>query len=222
VEGDCPGTHTVQRRKDMRSHEPAVFFIDDNDPRTLELYQVAAGSTHQDTVRITRPSDDVGFFDQTSLSRHNVQHQRTVTEHVPMITIDSLFFTTNDDNNETISTASSASSASSAAASAAALALPKIAMIKIDVQGHEYDVLQGMTRILSQAKTTKSPKYILYEADPQMMARAAAATAEDSSKNKNNNNPLVAAMIVFDFLQSYGYNCQRIGPLGGDVLCTML
>jgi len=85
------------------------------------IYHAAAGSHYIEKINITRPSDNLGKFDQASLSREAVLHGDTVTEIVPMIPLDMLI----PDN------------------------IP-IGIVKIDVQGNEELVVRGMTKILSR------------------------------------------------------------------------
>jgi FkbM family methyltransferase len=99
----------------------------------LHLYHAVAGEQVLARVNITRPSDDVGFFDQASLSHNAVFQKKTVTEHIPMLTIDSIGIP---------------------------LDMP-IGVVKIDVQGHEYGVLLGMHELLSRNEFP--PQYIFYE-----------------------------------------------------------
>ena len=158
----------------------------------LILYQAAVGPTCHESVIITRPSDETGYFDQTSLTRGNVNQKNTVQEHIPMVSIDSLFYNRSADGSVAVDRNPT---------------VPHIALIKIDVQGHELGVVQGMRQLLSRANASKSPKCILYEADPRMMVHGM-------------RHPR-APQVLWDLIQSYGYECQLVGPLGGDVLCTI-
>jgi FkbM family methyltransferase len=90
----------------------------------LHLYHAVAGEQVRSRVNITRPSDEVGFFDQSSLSHNAVFQKKTVEEHIPMLTIDSIIPPD----------------------------MP-IGVVKIDVQGHEYGVLKGMYHLLSRKQS---------------------------------------------------------------------
>jgi FkbM family methyltransferase len=87
----------------------------------FHLFHAAAGPSYQPLINITRPSDKVGFFDQSSLSREAVKQGDVVTEQIPMVTVDSII--PND---------------------------MAVGVVKIDVQGHEYGVLSGMRTLLSR------------------------------------------------------------------------
>lgn len=106
------------------------------------------------------------YFDRASLTFANVPNQFIAVEKVPMITVDSIV-----PLNTTL------------------------ALVKIDVQGHEYGVLQGMHHVLSKVK----PTYILYESDYQLTKQA----GFDLKKTE---------VLV----ESYGYACTKIA---GDTLC---
>jgi FkbM family methyltransferase len=133
------------------------------------LYHAAAGPAYQQNITITRPSNKIGYFDQTSLTRSNVKHQDTVEEVIPLLTVDSI--------------------------------IPpqtKVGVVKIDVQGHEYGVLQGMKQLLS--RKLNFPKYVFYENDKEMIGKAGHAVG-DSER----------------LLEKHGYTCHP--PVGGDILC---
>jgi FkbM family methyltransferase len=59
-------------------------------PGSLRLYHAAAGPSFQPIINISRPSDDVGFFDQASLSREAVFQKKVTTETIPMLPVDDL------------------------------------------------------------------------------------------------------------------------------------
>jgi len=98
--------------------EKGLATMSDNN---LHLYHAAAGPVYQQTINITRPSDKVGLFDQSSLTREAVLQGDVTTEQIPMITVDSII-----------------------------PADMPIGVVKIDVQGHEFGVLSGMKEILSR------------------------------------------------------------------------
>jgi len=110
------------------------WIIDNNNNNSsiLHLFHAAAGPTYDANITITRPSDEIGKFDQSSLSRTFIKQKHVVNETIPLLTIDSII----PENT-------------------------KVGVVKVDVQGHEYGVFQGMTKLLSR---TKNPiKYIFYE-----------------------------------------------------------
>lgn len=136
-------------------------------PGALQLYHAAAGPASQPNITIMRPADDVGYFDQASLSAEAIKKARVVEEVIPMITVDSIV---PDD--------------------------VAVGVVKIDVQGHEYGVLQGMTTILK--RTTGYPLHIFYENSQILTAGAKHKTCAE-------------------FLQSFGYGCN---VTGNDVFCS--
>ncbi|KAL9183010.1 hypothetical protein ACHAXT_004797 [Thalassiosira profunda] len=71
-------------------------------------------------------------FDAAPLSREALSQKDLVTECIPLVTVDSLV--PND---------------------------VSVGVVKIDVQGHEYGVLKGMTNLLS--RNDGFPKYVFYE-----------------------------------------------------------
>ena len=150
----------------------------------LELYKVVAGRAFKEDRAVTRPADKVGYFEQSSLSRINVQQIEVEEEHVPMVDVDSILLYQNEDECE--------------------VAREPIAMIKIDVQGHEYGVLAGMHRTLSKAKEVGFPKYILYEADQTMLSNSG-------------HSP----QTTMELVQSYGYSCMYASRHGKEILCVL-
>ena len=132
----------------------------------VRVIHAAAGSENKPQINITRPTDDTGYFEQSSLARTAVHKNKITTETIPMVTIDSII-------NEV-----------------------RVGMVKIDVQGFEYDVLLGMKKILEN----NPPKYIFYEEDPRMI-REAGFVPGASRK----------------MLELYDYTCQS---KGGDILCS--
>ena len=130
------------------------------------MIHAAAGAESKSQIKMTRPADDVGYFDQSSLARTAVHQQKVTTETIPMVTVD-----------EVVGNVS-------------------LGVVKIDVQGFEYGVLQGMKKVLKQ----QQPKYVFYEEDPGMIRQA--GFTPGASKT---------------FLESYGYRCKQEGS---DILCT--
>ncbi|CAB9511842.1 Inherit from COG: Methyltransferase [Seminavis robusta] len=149
----------------------------------LQLYQAVAGRSFKQELSVTRPATHIGYFDQTSLSRNNVQHPDVEEEFVPMVSLDSILFTSEDEK---------------------ATALEPIAMVKIDVQGHEYTVLVGMHRLLLQARDVGYPKYVLYASDQQML-RQSGHTSERT----------------IELVESYGYQCMYTTKEQVKVLCVL-
>jgi FkbM family methyltransferase len=142
-----------------------------NPAKVLHLYHAAAGPSFEPNMSISRPPDSVGFFDQSSLSRDAIKrHAFVVQEFIPMLTIDSII---PDD-------------------------VP-IGVVKVDVQGHEYGVLQGMTSILS--RTVGYPLHVFYE-EKEFSQSAAGVEIGASAK----------------LLKSFGYTCMKIGK--SDMLCS--
>ena len=138
--------------------------------QNLKIFHAAAGAGHNISVQITRPVDSVGHFDQSSLSRGAVDHDKTTTETIPLIRLDGV--------------------------------VPPdmpVGVVKIDVQGHELMVLQGMTGLLSREHG--SPRHILYEAH---------APSERAAGVK----PGAARQL----LESFGYHCK--GCCETDMLCS--
>jgi FkbM family methyltransferase len=137
----------------------------------LKLYHAAAGPSYVPNVNITRPSDQVGFFDQSSLSREAVHKSDVVTEHIPLVTVDSLV--TSSQN---------------------------VAVVKIDVQGHEFGVVQGMKELLSRPKG--SAPHVFYEESPTHI------------QNAGHQPGAVKQLLENDF----GYTCKNAGT--GDIICN--
>lgn len=135
------------------------------------LYHAAAGSEYQQEIAITRPADEVGYFDQSSLSRAAVLQQKVTEERIPLIPIDSLI----------------------------PPSLP-IALIKIDVQGHEYAVLQGAKQLLQREE--RYPEYVFFEESPALIVKAGFQVGASQA-----------------FLEEMGYMCTKDG---GDILCQKL
>jgi FkbM family methyltransferase len=104
----------------------------------------------------------------SSLARTAVHQKKVTTETIPMVTIDSV------------------------------VGEIPIGVVKIDVQGFEYGVIQGMKKRLENSP----PNYVLYEEDPGMI-REAGFVPGASQK----------------MLESYGYICKLEGA---DILCSLL
>ena len=63
----------------------------------LELYQAVAGRSIKEKAVVVRPANDIGFYDQASLSRYNVQQPRVEEEQAPMLSLDSILFSNEDE-----------------------------------------------------------------------------------------------------------------------------
>lgn len=135
------------------------------------LYHAAAGSEYQPQIAITRPADEVGYFDQSSLSRSAVLQQKVTEERIPLIPMDSII----------------------------PPSLP-IAVMKIDVQGHEYAVLQGAKQLLQREE--RYPEYVFFEESPVHIQKAGFQVGASQA-----------------FLEELGYICSKDG---GDILCQKL
>lgn len=93
-------------------------------PNRLKIFHAAAGAKDIPQVEVSRPSDKIGKFDQSSLSpEYILRHKDLVVEMIPLVTLDSII---------PESTA--------------------IGLVKIDVQGHEESVIKGMTKMLQQRR----------------------------------------------------------------------
>jgi FkbM family methyltransferase len=148
----------------LRAHQPFLHSF-------MKLYHAAAGPSYVPNVNITRPSDKVGQFDQSSLSREAVLKGDVVTEHIPLVAVDSLV--TSSQN---------------------------VAVVKIDVQGHEYGVVQGMKELLSRPKG--SAPHVFYEESPTHIQKAGHQPG-----------------AVKQFLENdFGYTCKDAGT--GDTICS--
>ena len=132
----------------------------------VHVFHAAAGADSKSQIKMTRPANDVGYFDQSSLARTAVHQQKVTTETIPMVTVD-----------EVVGNVS-------------------VGVVKIDVQGFEYGVMQGMKKVLKQ----QQPKYVFYEEDPGMIRQAGFTPGASKA-----------------FVESYGYRCKQEGA---DFLCT--
>ena len=140
-------------------------------PRRYDIYHAAAGAQYQESISIIRPSDEVGYFDRASLTKDAVNGgQGVVEEQIPLITVDSLLL-----NSEY-----------------------SIGLVKLDVQGNEYGVLEGMRDIL--ASHSQRPRFVFYEEEEDMVIKAGYKPGGCQA-----------------LLESYGYSCEATGT--GDVVC---
>jgi len=136
------------------------------------LYHAAAGPSLVANTTITRPSDEIGKFDQSSLSEGAVFHDDLVEEFIPLITVDSIVpYDT------------------------------PVHVVKIDVQGHEYGVLLGMTGLLS--RSVGYPKHVFYEESPRHIAKAGLYEVGGCQKLLEGR---------------FNYSCRYVTD--GDVLCS--
>jgi FkbM family methyltransferase len=77
------GYNIAKLCKGLRAQQPDVLHL------FMKLYHAAAGPYFVPSVNITRQSDKVGFFDQSSLSGEAVYKGDIVTEHIPLVAVDS-------------------------------------------------------------------------------------------------------------------------------------
>lgn len=109
-----------QRANDEKGPTVGIHTKESAEAKML-IYHAACGS-ESGTLTISRPPDNVGKFDQASAVASSVNYgNRTVTEVVPQVTVDSIV-----------------------------PADTPVAVVKIDVQGYEEHVVRGMTQILSR------------------------------------------------------------------------
>lgn len=165
----------------------------------LHLYRAVVGNESRGNVSITRPDDGFGKFEQASLFKdtigeflymdvyyaliHSVQltknpiilagvarkPQTLVEEVVPMVKLDDIVPTN----------------------------LP-VGLVKIDVQGFEWPVVQGMKGLLE--RTSGYPNIVHYEEQERITTLAGFQLG-----------------TVQTFLEGYGYICTR---LGSDINCV--
>jgi len=142
----------------------------------VNIFHAAVGPVSQDQVEMTRPADSVGYFDQSSLKADALLMAENVKvkETVPMMALDDV--------------------------------LPEdliIGVMKVDVQGHEEGVFQGMIKTLN--KKTGYPKKILFEDVPNLVTRAGYEPGN-----------------CVKILESAGYTCAtgHTGQSDMDVLCS--
>eukprot|EP00529_Nitzschia_sp_RCC80_P031221 CAMPEP_0113467646 /NCGR_PEP_ID=MMETSP0014_2-20120614/14927_1 /TAXON_ID=2857 /ORGANISM="Nitzschia sp." /LENGTH=357 /DNA_ID=CAMNT_0000359971 /DNA_START=86 /DNA_END=1159 /DNA_ORIENTATION=- /assembly_acc=CAM_ASM_000159 len=144
--------------------------------KTYELYHAAAGPTHKESVSIIRPSDAAGYFDRASLTKEAVNGGNDVVEEkIPLITIDSLLLQQQQQQND-----------------------HPIGLVKLDVQGNEYGVLEGMRETL--ASPSKRPRYVFFEEVADLVIKAGYKPGQCQ-----------------ELLESYGYSCEPEGT--GDIVC---
>lgn len=135
----------------------------------VTVYHAAAGATDNSSVIITRPSDAVGNFGESSLSRGAVFQKDIVTEKIPMLRLDSVVPSD----------------------------LP-VGVVKIDVQGHEANVVAGMAAILSRDRGF--PRHVIYETNAQIEKASGVRPGEARR-----------------LLEGHGYRCRPC--CGSDVHC---
>ena len=110
--------------------------------KQVHLFHAAVGAKAKSNIQITRPADNIGFFDQASLTAAAVEQPgQKVTETIDMVAVDDIV----PDE------------------------VP-VGVVKIDVQGHEAGVLRGMTRLLSRNKGY--PTAVLFEEVPDLTRKA--------------------------------------------------
>jgi len=138
----------------------------------LHLFRALVGNESQSNVSISRPEEAFGKFEQASLFSNTIgvaRKPKLVTEHVPMVTLDEM--------------------------------VPPdmpIGLVKIDVQGFELQVVQGMKGLLE--RKSGFPHIIHYEEQARLSQLAG-----------------VQMGTVQSLLETYGYNCKRIDK--NDITC---
>jgi len=138
----------------------------------LHLFRALVGNESQSNVSISRPDEAFGKFEQASLFSNTIgvaRKPKLVTEHVPMVTLDEM--------------------------------VPPdmpIGLVKIDVQGFELQVVQGMKGLLE--RKSGFPHIIHYEEQARLSQLAG-----------------VQMGTVQSLLETYGYNCKRIDK--NDITC---
>ncbi len=139
----------------------------------LHLFRALVGNESQSNVSITRPDDAFGKFEQASLFQNTIGVARKpksyVKEYVPMIRLDEVIPPN----------------------------LP-IGLVKIDVQGFEWPVVQGMVGLLD--RTVGYPRIIHYEEQRRVTLGAGYKLG-----------------TIQKFLEEgYNYTCTN---LGNDISC---
>eukprot|EP00563_Minutocellus_polymorphus_P016578 CAMPEP_0181059376 /NCGR_PEP_ID=MMETSP1070-20121207/21351_1 /TAXON_ID=265543 /ORGANISM="Minutocellus polymorphus, Strain NH13" /LENGTH=333 /DNA_ID=CAMNT_0023139053 /DNA_START=382 /DNA_END=1384 /DNA_ORIENTATION=+ len=111
----------------------------------FRLFHAAAGPEYAPNITVLRNADEVGYFDQSSVSAEVFGNRAgMVEERIPMITVDSIV-------PEDV----------------------PVGVVKIDVQGVEHGVLLGMDRLLSRETDTGGPpKYVFFEDDDTAVRQA--------------------------------------------------
>ena len=150
-------------------------------PQKYDLYHAAAGPNYKESVSIIRPSDKAGYFDRASLTKEAVNGGKDVVEEkIPLITIDSLLLQQEQQEQQQQSDHNS------------------IGLVKLDVQGNEYGVLEGMRGILSSP--SKRPRFVFYEEETDLVIKAGYKPGQCQ-----------------ELLESYGYSCEVLAT--DDILC---
>jgi len=138
----------------------------------LYLFRALVGNESQSNVSITRPDDAFGKFEQASLFSNTIGVARKpksyVKEYVPMIKLDEVIPPN----------------------------LP-IGLVKIDVQGFEWPVVQGMRGLLE--RKVGYPRIVHYEEQRRVTLGAGFKLG-----------------TVQRFLEGYNYTCTN---LGNDISC---
>lgn len=138
----------------------------------LHLFRALVGNESQTNVSITRPDDAFGKFEQASLFANTIGVARKpksyVKEYVPMITLDEVI----------------------------PPHLP-IGLVKIDVQGFEWPVVQGMKGLLE--RNVGYPRIVHYEEQSRITLGAGFQLG-----------------AVQAFLEGYNYTCTK---LRNDISC---
>ena len=149
-------------------------FMPPSNRNNLHLFRALVGNESKANVTISRPDDSFGKFEQASLFPGTIgvakKPKKLVEEVVPMLALDDVL----PDNRP-------------------------IGLIKIDVQGFEWPVIQGMTGLLE--RKIGYPRIIHYEEDRRVTRQAGFQLG-----------------MIQSFLEGiFGYNCTR---LVNDVNCV--
>ena len=148
--------------------------------KKYDLYHAAAGANYQESISIIRPSDKAGYFDRASLTKEAVNGGKGVVEEkIPLITIDSLLLQENQQQQHQSDH-------------------HPIGLVKLDVQGNEYGVLEGMRGIL--ASPSRRPRFVFYEEETDLVIKAGYKPGQCQQ-----------------LLESYGYSCEPEAT--GDIIC---
>ena len=154
-------------------------------PKSYQLYHAAAGANYQESVSIIRPSDATGYFDRSSLTKEAVNGGNDVVEEkIPLITIDSLLLQYQQQGQQQQQQQNDHHH--------------PIGLVKLDVQGNEYGVLEGMRETL--ASPSRRPRYVFYEEVADLVIKAGYRPGQCQ-----------------ELLESYGYSCKPEGT--GDIVC---
>jgi hypothetical protein len=128
------------------------------------------------------------------------------TIHVPTIRLDDIIL-----NNATTKTMSTTTTTTTKLSSSTALVRtdPYIYLIKIDTQGYEPSVLQGLSNSLSKHQI----QFILMEYWPRGMDLISSSSSNNNNKNHNQSSTACTASLeVLELLIHYGYTIYALPP----------